>query len=84
MAKFKALHCSSLISSQSGQRVMFGMANGQIRIQQLEEPHDLAQLGPQWTLSVHDNNYGHITALASSFDGQLIPRSSIDLSTITN
>ncbi|GFR82702.1 cilia- and flagella-associated protein 44-like [Elysia marginata] len=58
--------------SQSGQRVMFGMANGQIRIQQLEEPHDLAQLGPQWTLSVHDNNYGHITALASSFDGSMM------------
>ncbi|KAK3770719.1 hypothetical protein RRG08_037905 [Elysia crispata] len=58
--------------SQSGQRVMFGMANGQIRIQQLEEPHDLAQLGPQWTLSVHDNNYGHITALASSFDGSMV------------
>ncbi|GFO10997.1 cilia- and flagella-associated protein 44-like [Plakobranchus ocellatus] len=58
--------------SQSGQRVMFGMANGQIRIQQLEEPHDLAQLGAQWTLSVHDNNYGNITALASSYDGSML------------
>ncbi|KAH9503834.1 Cilia- and flagella-associated protein 44 [Bulinus truncatus] len=54
--------------SNNGQWVFFGLANGQVRVQQLEEPRDLAQLGPQWTLSIHDNTYGLITSVVTSFD----------------
>lgn len=56
--------------SNSGQQVLFGMGNGQIRIQQLNAPQDLAQLGSHWTLSMHDNNYGHVTSIIYSFDGE--------------
>ncbi|KAH9503836.1 Cilia- and flagella-associated protein 44 [Bulinus truncatus] len=58
--------------SNNGQWVFFGLANGQVRVQQLEEPRDLAQLGPQWTLSIHDNTYGQITSVVTSFDGSVV------------
>merc|ERR1712110_337852 len=48
------------------------MANGQIRVQQLDEPRDLTMMGAQWTLSMHDNNYGYITAVSASFDGAML------------
>ncbi|CAG5122902.1 unnamed protein product, partial [Candidula unifasciata] len=47
--------------SNSGQQVLFGMGNGQIRVQQLNKLRDLAELGPHWTLNMHDNNYGYVT-----------------------
>ncbi|XP_048254045.1 cilia- and flagella-associated protein 44-like isoform X2 [Haliotis rufescens] len=55
--------------SNSGQQALFGMENGMIRVQQLENKFDIADLGPYWALSIHDNNYGHVTALKVSYDG---------------
>ncbi|KAK6963908.1 cilia- and flagella-associated protein 44 [Biomphalaria glabrata] len=64
--------------SNNGHWAMFGMANGQIRIQQLEEPRDLSMLGPQWTLSMHDNTYGKITSIVTSLDGNIVLSSGAD------
>ncbi|XP_059142623.1 cilia- and flagella-associated protein 44-like isoform X2 [Physella acuta] len=64
--------------SNSGQSVVFGMANGQLRVQQLNEPNDLSELGPQWTLSMHDNSYGKVTSVVSSFDGTMVLTSGAD------
>ncbi|XP_046572732.1 cilia- and flagella-associated protein 44-like isoform X2 [Haliotis rubra] len=55
--------------SNSGQQALFGMENGMIRVQQLENKFDISDLGPYWSLSIHDNNYGHVTALRTSHDG---------------
>ena len=46
------------------------MQNGQVRLQTVIKPYEIADLGPHWTLSVHDNVYGHITGLMQSYDGQ--------------
>ena len=34
----------------------------------LKERFSLAALDHHWSLSIHDNQYGHVTALATSFD----------------
>ncbi|XP_053372820.1 cilia- and flagella-associated protein 44-like [Mercenaria mercenaria] len=58
--------------SKNGQQALFGMENGQIRIQNLENVQDISELGPSWCLSVHDNFYGHITGLMQSYDGSTL------------
>ncbi|XP_052253766.1 cilia- and flagella-associated protein 44-like isoform X2 [Dreissena polymorpha] len=58
--------------SKNGQQALFGLENGQIRIQNLVHPFDISELGPSWTLSVHDNVYGHITGLLQSHDGTVL------------
>ncbi|XP_052805423.1 cilia- and flagella-associated protein 44-like isoform X2 [Mya arenaria] len=58
--------------SKNGQQAMFGMENGQIRIQNLIHAFDISELGPSWCLSMHDNNYGQITGLLQSYDGSML------------
>ncbi|ESO88399.1 hypothetical protein LOTGIDRAFT_126121, partial [Lottia gigantea] len=58
--------------STNGQQVIFGMMNGKIRIQQLDEPFDISTMAAYWMLSLHDNHYGHITGLAMSFDSSML------------
>ena len=45
------------------------MENGQIRLQTVVRPYDISELGPFWSLNVHDGVYGHITGLLQSHDG---------------
>ncbi|KAK6165219.1 hypothetical protein SNE40_023570 [Patella caerulea] len=54
--------------SNNGQQAIFGMENGKIRVQQLDEVFDISTMASHWMLSVHDNHYGHVTGLALSFD----------------
>lgn len=48
------------------------MQNGQVRIQNLENVQDISEMGPSWTLSVHDSVYGQISGLMQSFDGSTL------------
>ncbi|KAL4229263.1 hypothetical protein ACF0H5_012303 [Mactra antiquata] len=64
--------------SKNGMQALFGMMNGQIRIQNLEEAYSIAAMGPFWCLSVHDNNYGHITSLKESYDGKVLVSTGAD------
>jgi len=50
---------------------MFGMANGCIRIQPIHN-NDPGLMGPYWSLTIHDNDYGIVTQLASSFDDKFM------------
>lgn len=59
-------------NSKNGLQALLGMMNGQIRIQNLESAYNIGEMGPSWCLSVHDNYYGHITALKESFDGSVL------------
>ena len=61
-----------LISSSNGRQAIFGLENGSIRIQSLENEFDLSSLGPYWMMSFHDNNYGYITNLRTSFDDHMM------------
>lgn len=52
-----------------------GMENGAVRIQQMDpesQERDLGLMGPYWMLTIHDNNYGHITRLLTSYDDSYI------------
>lgn len=55
----------------SNKHPIFGMANGCIRIHPIHND-DPGLMGPYWSLSMHDNDYGSITQLASSFDDKFI------------
>lgn len=52
--------------------MLFGMEDGSIRIQNLETEYDLSAMGPNWNLTMHDNDYGHITSICPSYDGKML------------
>ncbi|XP_069115004.1 cilia- and flagella-associated protein 44-like isoform X2 [Argopecten irradians] len=58
--------------SSNGRQVLMGMSNGAVRIYNLETPFDISSMGPYWTLNMHDNNYGHVTGLKTSYDNTMI------------
>ncbi|XP_060071995.1 cilia- and flagella-associated protein 44-like [Ylistrum balloti] len=58
--------------SSNGRQVLMGMSDGAVRIYNLETPYDITTMGPYWTLTMHDNNYGHITGLKSSYDSTML------------
>ncbi len=58
--------------SSSGEYLLTGTSNGCIRIHQLEEPHSLANLTSHWSLAMHDNHYGAVTHLVTSFDDKYV------------
>ena len=43
-----------------------------MRIHPLSAPHDLHDLSSYWSLSMHDNHYGAVTCLISTFDDQYV------------
>ena len=47
------------------------MDNGCVRIQPIHND-DAGLMGPYWSLSMHDNDYGSVTQLASSFDDKFL------------
>ncbi|XP_077985504.1 cilia- and flagella-associated protein 44-like isoform X2 [Glandiceps talaboti] len=58
-------------------QVLMGMEDGSVRIQMLEEAPqtnqlDLTKLTAYWALNIHDNQYGEITSLATSYDNQFV------------
>ena len=48
-----------------------GLEDGSVRIQPLHN-EDPGLMGSYWALNIHDNNYGHITHLATSYDGKYL------------
>ncbi|XP_021372219.1 cilia- and flagella-associated protein 44-like isoform X2 [Mizuhopecten yessoensis] len=58
--------------SSNGRQVLMGMSDGAVRIYNLETPYDMSTMGPFWTLTMHDNNYGHVTGLKSSYDNTML------------
>ena len=58
--------------SSSGEYLLTGTSNGCIRIHQLDEPHSLANLTSHWSLTMHDNHYGAVTHLVTSFDDKYV------------
>ena len=58
--------------SKKGHQALFGMQNGQIRIQNLIHSYDISELGPYWCLGMHDNVYGNITGLLQSYDETML------------
>ncbi|XP_060226448.1 cilia- and flagella-associated protein 44 [Meriones unguiculatus] len=63
------------ISFSNKKTMMFcGMRNGAIRLYVLSEGDDssLVSLKDYWHFNVHDNNYGYIKSLASSFDDKFL------------
>ena len=61
----------NLVFSEDGKRVIMGMQDGSIRIHPLTSG-DIGELGPYWVLNAHDNQYGHITHIAASFDQKFL------------
>uniref|UniRef100_A0ABM0LYK4 Myosin-2 heavy chain-like n=1 Tax=Saccoglossus kowalevskii TaxID=10224 RepID=A0ABM0LYK4_SACKO len=58
-------------------QVLMGMEDGSIRIQMLEEDAekkqlDINKLSQYWSLNMHDNNYGPLTGISSSYDNQFV------------
>lgn len=79
--------------SSEGTHALMGMEDGVIRIQavtQDDDPKnaekrpftssqaDLSKLGPYWMLNVHDNNYGSISTIETSFDDKCVVSSGGD------
>lgn len=50
---------------------MMGMEDGSVRIQPLHN-EDPGLMGCYWALNIHDNNYGRISHLATSFDDRYL------------
>ena len=61
-----------LIHSSSGEYLLAGVSNGSIRVHPLARPHCLGSLQAYWSLSMHDNHYGTVTQLATTFDDQYV------------
>ncbi|XP_022090775.1 cilia- and flagella-associated protein 44-like isoform X2 [Acanthaster planci] len=67
-----------------GKQVLLGMENGAIQIHPLDsegvqQDHapdsrqaDFSLFGPYWSLTVHDNSYGRVTGIRTSFDGRFV------------
>jgi len=55
----------------STKHLVFGMDNGCVRIQPIHN-NDPGLMGPYWSLPIHDNDYGTVTQLASSFNDKFI------------
>ena len=47
--------------------MLMGLENGGIRVQEVEDG-DVSKLGASYTINTHDNDYGKVMHLATSFD----------------
>ena len=58
--------------SSSGEYFLTGSDNGYVRVHPLSTPRSLSDLSTYWSLSMHDNHYGAVTHLVTSFDDQFV------------
>ena len=58
--------------SASGEYLLTGSSNGCVRLHPLSTPHTLRDLSSYWSVNMHDNHYGAVTCLCSSFDDQYV------------
>ena len=62
-----------VIPSPNRQLLLCGMHSGFIRIYPLKpEDKDLTSMQAYWTLSVHDNQYGHLRHIRCSYDNEFV------------
>ena len=61
-----------LLRSSSGEYLLTGTSNGLVRIHPLSAPYSLSTLDSYWALSMHDNHYGAVSHLATTFDDQYL------------
>ena len=58
--------------SENRKYLLMGLENGGIRVQEAEEG-DVSKLGASYTINTHDNDYGRVMHIATSFDHRLAP-----------
>ncbi len=60
--------------SKDRKLALMGLQNGAIRVTPLDEGADVAELGdkPSWTLNMHDNHYGRVTHITTSYDNRFL------------
>ena len=58
--------------SSSGEYLLAGASNGSIRVHPLARAYSLTSLQAYWALSMHDNYYGAVTQLATTYDDQYV------------
>lgn len=62
-----------LLCSTNRQLLLCGMHSGFIRVYPLQPgDHHLKSMRAYWTLSVHDNQYGHLKHIRCSYDDQFV------------
>lgn len=67
------LHHVFVFCSTNRQLLLCGMHSGFIRVYPLQHgDHSLKSMHAYWTLSVHDNQYGHLKHIRSSYDDQFV------------
>lgn len=60
------------LCSASGEYFLTGTSNGCVRLHPLSTPHALNDLSSYWSLNMHDNHYGAVTCLSTTFDDQFV------------
>ena len=58
--------------------MLTGASNGCVRVHALPDPHSLTSLHSYWALSMHDNHYGAVTHLATTFDDRYVVSAGAD------
>lgn len=67
------LYNVSMYCSTNRQMLLCGMHSGFIRVYPLHHgEQSLKSMRAYWTLSVHDNQYGHLQHIRSSYDDQFV------------
>jgi WD40 repeat protein len=62
----------SIIFSHSGRYMLTGSDDGRVRVHLLSSFHSLSQLNTHWSISMHDNHYGRLSAISLSFDDKYL------------
>ncbi len=60
-----------MLCSNGGNRAIMGFEDGSVRIYPLENG-DLGEMVNYWNMSIHDNTYGSISHIATSFDDKFL------------
>ncbi|THD23834.1 WD repeat-containing protein 52 [Fasciola hepatica] len=58
--------------SKSGNRLLFGMKDGTVRVQLLERPFDMTSFKGYWSFRMHDENRGGVNCIALSYDEKFL------------
>lgn len=64
--------CGFSSSSSSGEYLLTGASNGCVRVHRLPQPHSITSLQSYWVLAMHDNHYGAVTHLTTTFDDSYV------------
>ena len=72
------LNMRSSPSSSSGEYLLTGASNGCVRVHPLPQSHSVTSLHSYWVLAMHDNHYGAVTHLATTFDDSYVVSAGAD------